>query len=253
MKKLIYIILLSFCVPVSILAINGDGSFGNPYNGPLTQSMNWSGTVYVNGDVTVDGFTLSISPASTIIFLAAGSDIIITGTGVLNAAGGAGANMIRFTADFNNNGVYGETGERWGHISFQNMTAGFTSPSKIDNCIIEFGLKNASPLNFDSEGGGVQTTFSYLTISNSIIRNNFAGWGGGIYINANASPSVSNCLISNNTAGTTGGGMSIYHHSSSIVSNCIIEKNTVTGGGGGGGIFIGDYPDNVKISNCTIA
>src|ERR1035437_7494933 len=252
MKKILFFLLLLFCIPFSIFGITGDGSLGSPYNGPLTTNMTWTGTVYVNGDVTVDGFTLTISPGAIIVFLASGSDIIITGTGVLTASGSAG-NMIRFTADFNNNGIYGETGERWGHISFQDMTTGFSTQSSINYCIVEFGEKNAGPFNFESAGGGIHTTYSNLTISNSIIRNNFAGYGGGIYVNANASPSISNCIISNNTAGTTGGGMSIYQHSAAVVSNCIIEKNTCNGGGSGGGIFIGDYPDNVKLYNCTIA
>ena len=203
MKKILFFLLLLFCIPLSTFGIFGNGTFASPYNGPLTANMTWSGTVYVNGDVTVNGFTLTISPGAIIIFLASGADIIITGTGVLTASGSA-ASMIRFTADFNNNGIYGESGERWGHISFQNMTQVFSTPSIINYCIIEFGQKNSSPFNFESSGGGIQTTYTYLTISNSIIRNNYAGYGGGIYVNANASPSISNCIISNNTAGTTG-------------------------------------------------
>jgi hypothetical protein len=252
MKKILFFLLLLFCIPFSIFGINGAGTFASPYNGPLTTNMTWSGTVYVNGDVTVDGFTLTISPGAIIVFLASGTDIIITGSGVLTASGSAG-NMIRFTADFNNNGIYGEAGEKWGHISFQNMTPGFTTPSIINYCIIEFGQKNSSPFNFESAGGGIQTTYSFLTISNSTIRNNYAGYGGGIYVNANASPTISNCIISSNLAGTTGGGISLFQNSAATLTNCIIEKNTVTGGGGGGGLFIGDYPDNVRIYNCVVA
>ncbi len=253
MKKLYFLLLILFCIPIQIFAINGDGSFGSPYNGPLTANMNWSGTVYVNGDITVNGYTLTISQGSVIIFLTSGTDIIITGTGVLTASGGPGVNIIRFTADYDNDGNYGETGERWGHISFQNMSAGFTGASLLNYCIVEFGQKGSTPFNFESAGGGIHTTYSYLTISNSIVKNNYAGWGGGIYVNANASPSILNCTITNNVAGTTGGGLSIYHHSSSVVENCIIVKNTCNGAGGGGGIFVGDYPDNVRFFNCTIA
>jgi len=252
MKKILFFLLLLFCIPFTSFAINGDGSFATPYNGPLTANMTWSGTVYVNGDVTVDGYTLTISPGAIIVFLIPGSDLIITGTGILTADGTSGS-MIRFTADSDNSGTFGGSGETWGHISFQNMTPGFTTPSIIDNCIIEFGQKNSSPPNFESAGGGIQTAYTYLTISNSIIRNNYAGWGGGIYVNANSSPAISNCKISNNIAGTTGGGMSIYQYSAAVVTNCIIEKNTCNGGGSGGGIFIGDYPDNVRLFNCTIA
>jgi hypothetical protein len=213
--------------------------------------MTWSGTVYVNGDVTVDGFRLTISPGAIIIFLASGSDIIITGTGILTASGSA-ANMIRFTADFNNNGIYGETGERWGHISFQNMLAGFTTPSVINYCIIEFGQKSSTPFGDEARGGGINTTFTYLTISNSIIRNNYAGFGGGVCVSLSAYPSISNCTITNNTAGTTGGGLLLDQNPLSKVENCVISKNISLGSGGGGGVFVGDGSTNVLFYNCTI-
>jgi hypothetical protein len=251
MKKILFFLLLLFCIPFSSYGIFGDGSLGSPYSGPLTTNMTWSGTVYVNGDVTVDGFTLTISPGAIIVFLASGTDIIITGTGVLTASGSAGS-MIRFTADFNNNGIYGEPGETWGHISFQNMTSGFTTPSIIDNCIIEYGKKNPAPHDVDSFGGGIVTTFTYLTISNSIIRNNYAGWGGGICVYSNAFPSISNCIITNNTAGTTGGGLLLDQNPFSRVDNCVIMKNTCSGEGGAGGVFVGDNSTNVTFYNCTI-
>jgi hypothetical protein len=251
MKKILFFLLVLFCIPFPIFGINGLGTFASPYNGPLTSDMNWTGTVYINGDVTVDGFTLTISSGTIVVFVASGSNIIITGTGVLTASGSA-ASMIRFTADFNNNGIYGEPGETWGHISFQNMSTGFTSPSTINYCIIEFGQKDSSPFGVESAGGGILTTYTYLTISNSIIRNNYAGFGGGIIVYSNAYPSISNCIITNNTAGTTGGGLLIDQDPLTRVENCIIYKNTCTGGGGGGGVFVGDNSLNVTFYNCTI-
>ena len=221
-------------------------------NGTLTGNTTWAGTNYVNGDIIIDNEKLTIIAGAKIIFLAEGADIIITGTGQLEAVGASG-NMIIFTADDNNNGVYGETGERWGHISFQSMNSGFTAPSIIDYCIIEFGQKSSTTFNFESSGGGIHTDYTFLTISNSIIRNNFAGWGGGILVNANTSPYILNCLISNNTAGTTAGGILLYRYSSAILDNCIIVKNQCNGGGSGGGVFVGDYPGNVMFYNCTIA
>ncbi len=55
----------------------------------------------------------------SIIFISEGADLIITGTGQLNASGTSGS-KITFTADDDNDGNYGETGERWGHIVFNN-------------------------------------------------------------------------------------------------------------------------------------
>ncbi len=252
MKKIAYFLLLFLCITSNVRAINGNGSYGFPYNGSLTANMTWSGVVYVNDDIIINGYTLTIIQGSIIVFLTSGTDIIVTGTGILSASGGAGANMIRFSADFNNNGNFGETGERWGHISFQNMAAGFTAPSTINYCIIEFGQKNSSPFNFEAAGGGIQIAYSHLTVSNSIIRNNYAGWGGGIYVNEYSSPRIMNCIITNNTAGTTGGGISIYRYSAAILENCVINKNLSTGAGSGGGMFIGDFPENVRVYNCTV-
>jgi hypothetical protein len=233
-----------------IIAVNGDGSYGSPFSGSLTTNMTWSGTVYVNGDITVNGFTLTINPGSIIVFLTPGADLIITGTGVLNASGGSGSNMIRFTADSDNSGTFGGAGETWGHISFHNMTT--TNASIINNCIIEYGHKYTGTFELESSGGGIYSDFSSLTISNSIIRNNYAGWGGGIYI-SNASPTISSCIVTNNIGVVTAGGLLFYPGCASIVQNTIVEKNNCTGGGGGGGVFIGGNPGNLRFINCVFA
>ena len=116
--------------------------------------------------------------------------------------------MITFTADYDNDGNYGEPGERWGHISFQNMTSGFTTPSLINYCAIEFGNKVSGIINVEGAGGGIYTNYSYLTISNSlIIRDNYADFGGGIFVYVSRGPHIINCLVYNNTAGRTGGGI----------------------------------------------
>ncbi len=72
MKKILFFLLLLPCISMQLFAITGDGSYGSPYNGSLTANMTWSGTVYVNGDVTVDGYTLTISPGAIIVFLTSG-------------------------------------------------------------------------------------------------------------------------------------------------------------------------------------
>jgi hypothetical protein len=250
MKKILFFLLVLFCIPFSIYGINGNGSFASPYNGPLTSDMNWSGTVYVDGDVTVNGFTLTISPGATIIFIAAGSDLIITGTGVLTASG-SGSSNIRFTADFNNNGIYGETGERWGHIVFWNMNVAAGS-SLLNYCIIEYG-DVSSLSNTTSYGGGIFIrSFSLVTISNCIIINNKATHGGGIMAlkdgaNPVASPTITNSKISQNTAVTSGGGIYLHTGCVSSITNCIVNNNT-TGAGGGGGIFL-DGCSNVRVFN----
>ena len=259
MKKIL-IFLLLIGLPIALKAqLVGLGTYASPYNGTFQNDLQWNSTnfpshkVYINGDVTIDNELLTIEAGMTIIFVSLGADLIITGTGQLNASGTSGSN-ITFTADANNNGIHGETGERWGHISFQSMTTVNPQnyPSVIDNCIIEYGYKNISPSNIDAYGGGIHTAFTYVTISNSIIRNNYAGWGGGVFVNSGFSPTFVNCRIYNNTSYNCGGGFYFYQNTASAVENCIIYNN-YGGTVGGGGVFLGNISGNVRFYNCIFA
>jgi hypothetical protein len=261
MKKIVILFLFITLTSSLNAQLNGLGTSASPYNGTFQGDPQWNSTnfpshkVYINGDVTIDNELLTIEGGMSIIFVSTGADLIITATGQLNAAGTSG-NKITFTADFTPfNGIYGETGERWGHIIFENMTSTNPQnyPSVIDNCIIEYGQKSSSPFGFETCGGGMYIAFTYLTISNSIVRNNYAGWGGGIFVDASFSPSIINSIISNNTAGTTAGGILIYSNNATQLKNCIIEKNTCLGNGGAGGVFLGEYPGAVRFYNCIIA
>lgn len=253
MRKLLILIFLNAAPFLVNAQLVGDGSFGNPWHGTLIGNTTWSGTKYINGDIIVDNEKLTISAGAKIIFLAEGADLFITITGQLEAIGTPGSPIL-FTADDNNNGIYGEPGERWGHISFQNMTTTNPQlyPSIIENCIIEYGQKNSSPSAIESYGGGLQISFTYLTVSYSIFRNNFAGWGGGIFVNQNVSPTFSNCSIYNNIAANAGGGIYVWANSNSHITNSLVYNNS-SGPTGGGGVFLGDNCGNVRIINCTIS
>ena len=109
-------------------------------------------------------------------------------------------------------------------------------------------------------GGGVFLN-DYTTLSNCIIRNNVSnGTGGGVYINSaiaskqtklvnceitgNTAPlggglcdrnsfTITNCIISNNTALAKGGGIYLYNTDKPIIYGCIISNNTAMLAGGG--------------------
>jgi hypothetical protein len=204
--------------------LTGDGTYSNPWKGTLAGDQTWNGTKYINGDVIVDNEKLTIIPGTIIIFLSNSANLIITGTGQFEAAGTA-ENMIRFTADFDNNGVYGETGETWGHISFQNM--GDAGPSQMEYCIIEFGDVTTAgaadnPFRY---GGAIHAAFDDLTISNCIIQHNKAKFGGAIFVNKYFSPTISNCYFFSNESTRAGGGIYFWVGSESIVTNCIFDSN----------------------------
>lgn len=255
------VLLAIFCLPAyGYSQFTGSGTFGDPYSGgTLTGGSTWatgSSPIYVAGDLTIGTPALSghltIEPGVTIVFLGNAIDIRITGLGQITADGTA-SNRIRFTADHDNDGNYGESGERWGHISFQSM--GAAGASLFDNCIIEYGdvsSTSLTPNNPERYGGAIHADFSNLTISNCELRYNSAGWGGGIFVGFGKNPTISNCHIHNNVATVAGGGLYLWTDSYSTISNSIISYNSSTGTGGGGGLFIGGQAKDVRIINSLI-
>lgn len=235
----------------------GSGTFGSPYSGgTLTTSLTWAASgspVYVSGDLTIgtvsDAGHLTIEPGVTVIFLNAGADIFITGLGRLSASG-SGSQKIRFTADHDNDGNYGESGETWGHISFQSM--GAAGASVLSHCIFEYGLSTGTGVA--GYGGALHIAFSNVTVSDCIFRHNRAEWGGALFVNQNVSPAIRNCYVYNNRSNRGGGGFYFWNGSSSVVENCVFDSNQVlepsvsyyTGGG-----VACQSNTSVKIVNCT--
>ena len=85
-------------------------------------------------------------------------------------------------------------------------------------------------------GGGVFCWGSTPTITNCMITNNYAYLGGGIYLRA-STPTITNCMIVRNRAtGLIHGGGGLYlEDSSPAITNCSVGSNFA--GQYGGGIF----------------
>ncbi len=256
MKKILIIIIL---LNISIIVksqLDGDGTYSDPFSGTLEcvdteapeyPDTTWSGTVYIDGDITIDDEKLTISAGAIIIFLSETADLIITGTGQLEADGTPGS-IITFTSDDDDDGNYGESGERWGHISFESSTGSST----ISFCIIEYGNKSGSGI--EGYGGGIQINSSVVSVAHSTIRNNYAQWGGGIFVNKNVYPSINNCYFIDNQSLHAGGGLYSWSGASPTITNCIFETNasleTTYSNYSGGGIGTGTT-NSIKIINCT--
>jgi|WetSurMetagenome_2_1015567.scaffolds.fasta_scaffold00270_17 parallel beta-helix repeat protein len=254
MRKLLFVIFF-ISTPFLINAqSNGDGSFGNPWSGTLNGNTTWSGTKYINGDVTVDNEKLTISSGSIIVFLSTTADLIITSTGQIEAIG-TSTNNIRFTADFDGDGNYGETGESRGHIAFQSM--GAAGSSSFDYCIFEYSdVLSFANNNPQGAGGGLFVNFDNLTISHSTFQHNKSQWGGGIFVYSDRSPSISNCYFYDNFAKESGGGVYLWDRSGSTVQNCVFYSNSCQGyslaiytGGG----LAAQSSTSIKVINCTFA
>ncbi|MGA1870035.1 MAG: right-handed parallel beta-helix repeat-containing protein [bacterium] len=108
-----------------------------------------------------------------------------------------------------------------------------------------FTLQNGN----NSTGGGILCSdYSSPTIANCIITENIASKGGGIYCHNHASPTIANCITSKNEA-NEGGGIYCYFDSSPTTTNCVIAENVADMGGG---IYC-DIRSAPIITNCTIA
>src|SRR4030042_974566 len=252
MKRILLIFVLLYSVQFAFAQFTGSGTYSDPYTGgTLSSDLTWNpGTdsVYVNGDLTIGtSGHLTIDPGVFIKFLSSGCDILINGTGRLSANGSVD-DSITFTADFDKDKVHGESGERWGHISFESSTGS----SSIEYCIIEYGYKSGSGL--EGYGGGIHINSNTVTVENCTIKNNYALWGGGIFVNKSVYPSISKCYFYNNQSAHAGGGIYFWNGASSTVTNCIFEINksleltyvNYTGGGLGTGSSC-----IIKIVNCT--
>ncbi len=99
------------------------------------------------------------------------------------------------------------------------------SAAKLDGFTITNGAAD--------EGAGIRFRWSSPTISNSIITGNSAGArGGGIHAIHSSSPTISNSIISDNSSGIYGGGIYVAWGSHPTITDSIISGNSAIMGGG---------------------
>lgn len=117
----------------------------------------------------------------------------------------------------------------------------FHSNEGADSVLNGFAIINGNRPN----GGGIYCFFAAPTITNCIITDNTASsYGGGINC-FSASPKISNCIITGNTAAYNGGGIYCFSASPNV-TDCVITNNTA---GRYGGAVASSYGN---VTNCTI-
>jgi hypothetical protein len=102
-------------------------------------------------------------------------------------------------------------------------------------------------------GGAIYCWRSSPTISNCIISGNTARYGGGIAC-YKGNPTVSNCIFVGNCA-SDGGGMGILNGSDAKIINCTFSGNVAYHVGGGilNGSIMGQVePEQPKLINCIL-
>ena len=215
--------------------------------------------IYLKGDSVIDDFLIrNAKPA-----VGNGAGIFVNSGGAVlnciftnNTAPEGGGAIYAFNTLISNCYFKGNEAENGGGVFLK-------VNSSVKNCIFEnnSALTNGGAVFFDGAGSG--------NVYDCIISSNSAKYGGGIRCESGGS--VSNCIISGNSAIAGGGGVNCY--SGGAVSDCSISGNSSGNGGGGtfcrfGGVIsdcaiIGNntasygggaycYPGAV-ISRCTIS
>jgi parallel beta-helix repeat protein len=124
----------------------------------------------------------------------------------------------------------------------------FSGPGTEGSVLSGFTIKGG---NVVDSGGGISCEDGATpTISNCIITGNTATlYGGGLYC-YNSSPIITGCTITKNMAGIFGGGVYLEANSSPAISNCMITGNSTAYCGGG---ILCTMASSPLITNSTVA
>lgn len=132
-----------------------------------------------------------------------------------------------------------------------------TSPNTVASITgIRFtGGTGAGAVN-TGRGGAIYNAGGNLTLTNVVVTGNTAGNGGGINNAASGSPTVNatltlvNCVISNNTSSSSGGGLQNFSTSTVHMRNTTVSGNTSNSTGIGGAF---QANGTVTITNSTFS
>ncbi|MHC4536052.1 MAG: right-handed parallel beta-helix repeat-containing protein [Planctomycetota bacterium] len=124
------------------------------------------------------------------------------------------------------------------------VSAYFGSTPTLTNCTFT--------VNSAEYGGGVHCWDSCsLILTDCVITENSAGnSAGGVFCGQNSSVTMNGCIIrGNSTTKESGGGVNCWVNSLATLTNCIIAENTA--GRAGGGVFCGEN-SSVTMIHCAI-
>ncbi len=175
-------------------------------------------TVRVVGDVAIDnGVTLTVMPGARIEV----TDFYrLTVFGSLLAIGSPDDPILFTTGEPEAFAPDTTTAGCWNGIRFP-WTSSMNDESRLEHCIIEY----SKALGEEPWGGALSVSgFSKLVVRNSVLRNNFAHYGGALFCAHQAAPVLVGNLIEGNFALLRGSAVySLYSYPD--ITNCTIVAN----------------------------
>ena len=124
-----------------------------------------------------------------------------------------------------------------------------TNSAKLDNVTIQNGYASDGNDNYSSTadyGAGMYNYYASPEITNCTFSGNSAKYSGGGMYNSEGSPVLTNCTFANNSADWSGGGMDNYS-SSPTLTNCTFSNNSAKYYGGG----MYNRDSSPVLTNCT--
>ncbi len=112
------------------------------------------------------------------------------------------------------------------------ITSGEGAATLIEGFTLRNGVANDAAPN--ERGGGIYCNLTSPTISNCIFSQNNAVAGGAFYANGGF-PKLENCQFNGNTSGGSGGGAMYLNNTTFTVNNCVFDSNN--SGFNGGAIY----------------
>ncbi|MCP4312894.1 MAG: right-handed parallel beta-helix repeat-containing protein [Bacteroidetes bacterium] len=209
-----------------------------------------TGLLFAGFTPRVEAATIYVGPGETYTTIQAGIDAAVAGDIVVVRDGtytGTGNKDLDFYGKAIT--LRSEHGAATTIIDCENSGRGFYfhSGETISSVVDGFTITNGNAY----EGSGIYNDNASPTITNCVFSGNSAtGLGGGGILNlGSSSPTITNCLFSENNA-SRGGGIFNLDSSSPIISNCTFTGNIADSGGGG---ILNSLSSSPTVTNCTFS
>ncbi len=113
------------------------------------------------------------------------------------------------------------------NINFDGKLITIKSANGPENCIID-GNQNGSVVTFENNEDSTSILDGF-TLIHGLGDGTWSFWSGGGITTDNSSPTVKNCIITNNTCPFIGAGVASWNESSPTFINCMIYENLDVG------------------------